>query len=54
MPEWVRAWWVGLTPAMRWFVMVVVVIFAAFVMWSFAMMGTDYSGVGEWMRSWFS
>lgn len=58
MPEWLVAWWVGLTETQRTIVIVAVVVLAiglAFgVLGSFIFAGTDYSGFGAYLQSWFN
>jgi hypothetical protein len=51
MPEWIKAWWSGLSMAMRWFVMICVVLLIAFILGSFVFLGTDWSGPFGWFGS---
>lgn len=50
--ETVREFWAGLTATQRTIIIVGVIALIVGVWASFAFMGTDYSGFGDWLRSW--
>ena len=52
--DWLRDFWTGLTEVQRTVIIGAVILFAFFVLGSFIFAGTDYSGFGDWIRSWFS
>lgn len=54
MPDWIREWWQGLDTAMRWFIMVVIVVLIFFVLSTYVFLDTDYSGVGQWVQGFFN
>lgn len=57
MPDWLRSWWVGLSDQTRNVISILLVglgvIVVLTVLFSFVFSGTDYSGLGEYVRSWF-
>ena len=54
MMDWISAWWTGLGSAQRWFIMVAIVAIIVGVLASYIFLDTDYSGVGDWLQSWFN
>lgn len=48
-----RAFWTGLTTTQRTIIIVVVALLLLAVLGSFIFAGTDYSGFGDWIQSWF-
>ena len=56
MPQWIKdiwtavsKWWGSLSAAMRWFIMIVVVLIIAFMMGTYVFAGTDWSGPFSWI-----
>lgn len=53
MMQMLRDFWGGLSSMQR-TVIIVAVIALVFAVWaSYAFLGTDYAGFGDWLRSWF-
>lgn len=56
MPQWIKDWWSSLSSLQRTLVIVFVAVLVlgvvGFVLYTFAFMGTDYSGFGSWLQGW--
>lgn len=47
-----RDFWGGLTTTQRTIIIIATVVLVLAIWGSYAFLGTDYSGFGDWLRSW--
>lgn len=50
--ETIKSFWLSLSQMQQTIIIVVVALILLAVLGSFIFMGTDYSGFGDWLKSW--
>ena len=51
--QWLLDFWNGLSEIQRTIVFVLFAVVVLMILGSFIFAGTDYSGFGDWIKSWF-